>query len=79
MKYIGKKVMWQPIVGDITYTHSQSSASETWTVTHNLHRKPSVTIVDSSDNIIHANIVYNSENKLTITFNGATSGKAYIN
>ena len=32
MKYIGKKVMWQPIVGDITYTHSQSSASETWTV-----------------------------------------------
>lgn len=79
MKYIGKKVMWEPIVGDITYTHSQSTASDTWTIQHNLHRKPSVTIVDSSDNIIHANTVYNSETKLTITFSGATSGKAYLN
>jgi hypothetical protein len=79
MKYIGKNVMDKPIIGDITYTHSQSSASDTWVVNHKLHRKPSVTIVDTSDIIVHANIVYNSDTQLTITFNGATAGKAYLN
>jgi len=44
-----------------------------------LHRKPSVTIVDTSDIVVSANIVYNSETQLTITFVGATAGKAYLN
>ena len=79
MKYIGREVMTSPIIGDITYTHTQAGASETWTVTHNLHRKPSVMIVDLNDNIIYANVVYNSDIQLTITFNGATAGKAYLN
>ena len=79
MKYIGRKVMSSPIIGGITYTHTQASASETWTVTHRLHRKPSVTIVDTSDIVVSANIVYNSETQLTITFSDATAGKAYLN
>ena len=79
MKYIGKKVMWEPIIGDVTYTHNQASASETWTINHGLHRKPSVTIVDTSDIVVSANIVYNSETQLTITFSDATAGKAYLN
>tara|TARA_R100001510_G_C7634424_1_gene192819 strand:- start:654 stop:893 length:240 start_codon:yes stop_codon:yes gene_type:complete len=79
MKYIGKSVMQQPIVGDITYTHTQAGASETWTVIHRLHRKPSVTIVDLSDNLIFADVEYDSDIQITITFNGATAGKAYLN
>tara|TARA_R110001599_G_scaffold172205_1_gene363570 strand:+ start:149 stop:403 length:255 start_codon:yes stop_codon:yes gene_type:complete len=84
MKYIGKEVMTQPIIGDITYTHNQSSTSDTWVVTHNLHRFPSVTVVDSADTIVQGTVVYNSNKQLTITFFQAGSalafqGKAYLN
>ena len=68
MKYIGKQVMTQPIIGDITYTHNQSSTSDTWIVNHNLHRFPSVTVVDSAETIVQGTVVYNSNKQLTITF-----------
>ena len=84
MKYIGKEVMTQPIIGDITYTHNQSSTSDTWVITHNLHRFPSVTVVDSADTIVQGTVVYNSNKQLTITFFQSGSalafqGKAYLN
>ena len=84
MKYIGRTVMSSPIIGDITYTHNQSSTSDTWTITHNLNRFPSVTVVDSADTIVYGTVVYNSANQLTITFFEGSSalafqGKAYLN
>lgn len=84
MEYIGKTVMTQPIIGDITYTHNQSSTSDTWTITHNLNRFPSVTVVDSANTVVIGTIVYNSINQLTITFFAGGSavafqGKAYLN
>lgn len=84
MKYIGRDVMTQPIIGDITYTHVQSSSSNTWTINHNLNRNPSVTVVDSANTVVVGTVVYNSNNQLTITFfaNGnpsAFEGKAYLN
>ena len=83
-KYIGRTVMTSPIIGDITYTHKQSSTSDTWTITHNLNRFPSVTVVDSAETIVYGTVVYNSANQLTITFFQAGSalafsGKAYLN
>ena len=83
MEYIGKQVMTQPIIGDITYTHNQSSTSDTWVITHNLHRFPSVTVVDSADTIVQGTVVYNSSKQLTITFFSGSSalafqGKAYL-
>ena len=84
MKYVGKEVMTQPIIGDITYTHNQSSTSNTWVITHNLHRFPSVTVIDSGGTIVQGTVVYNSNKQLTITFFSgssalATQGKAYMN
>ena len=84
MEYIGKQVMTQPIIGDITYTHNQSSTSDTWVITHNLHMFPSVTVVDSADTIVQGTVVYNSNKQLTITFFSGSSalafqGKAYLN
>ena len=84
MEYIGKTVMTQPIIGDITYTHNQSSVSNTWTITHNLNRFPSVTVVDSGNTVVEGTVVYNSNKQLTITFFQAGSalafsGKAYLN
>jgi len=76
--------MTSPIIGDITFTHNQTSTSNTWVVTHNLHRFPSVTVVDSGGTIVVGTIVYNSNKQLTITFfsGGSASafqGKAYLN
>jgi|TARA_R110001583_G_scaffold69458_1_gene196927 hypothetical protein len=84
MKYIGREVMTSPIIGDITYTHNQTSTSDTWVVTHNLHRFPSVTVVDSAGSIVVGTVVYNSNKQLTITFFSSGSalafqGKAYLN
>ena len=66
-------------VSDKHYTYTQVSASATWNITHNLKKKPSVSIVDSADNNVYGDIEYINENQLTITFNSAFSGKAYLN
>ena len=84
MKYIGREVMTSPIIGDITYTHNQTSTSNTWVITHNLNRFPSVTVVDSAGSIVVGTVVYNSNKQLTITFFSSGSalafqGKAYLN
>ena len=64
---------------DQTFTHNQGSASTTWTITHNLNKFPSVTIVTSTNVVIIGNVAYNSANQLTITLANADSGKAYLN
>jgi len=84
MKFIGREVMTLPIIGDITFTHNQSTTSDTWVITHNLNRFPSVTVVDSANTIVQGTVVYNSNKQLTVTFfsNGsplAFQGKAYLN
>lgn len=65
--------------GASTYTHTQSEASSTWTITHNLERFPDVTVVDSSGNVVVGDTTYNSNNQITLTFSTAFSGSAYLN
>lgn len=79
MKYIGKQVMTSPIVGAITFVHNQGGASTTWSITHNLGRFPSATIVTDSNVVVIGDITYNNQNQLTITLASADSGKAYLN
>ena len=62
-----------------TTTHTQGSASSTWTVTHNLNKFPSVTIVDSNEEQIFGVVDYQSANTIVLTFAAAISGKAYLN
>jgi len=64
---------------DPTYTHTQGSASATWTITHNLNRFPAVTVVDSGNSEIIPNVVYTNANTLVVSFDSPTSGKAYLN
>ena len=61
------------------YVHTQSIPSNTWTITHNLNKNPSITIVDSSGAEVEGAVTINSLNQITITFCGAFSGKAYLN
>jgi hypothetical protein len=60
-----------------TYVHTQSSASTTWTVTHNLgERYPAIIVFDSSGNvIIPTNISAQSTSTLVVTFSSAQTGK----
>lgn len=67
------------IVGQVTYVHTQSSASSSWTITHNLGRRPGVTIVDSGGNVQIGEVLYNSDNQITVSFAAAFGGYAYLN
>lgn len=64
---------------DANYVYTQSAPSATWVVTHNLNKYCSVTVVDSADNIVVGDVLYNSLNQVTLTFAGSFSGKAFFN
>jgi hypothetical protein len=65
--------------GSSNYVHTQSSASTSWTVTHNLNKYCSVTVVDNNDDVVIGEIHYNSVDQVTLTFTAAFSGKAFFN
>jgi hypothetical protein len=64
---------------DAFFTFTQSSAVATWNIQHNLEKFPSVTVIDSANNIVYGNTTYTDENNLTINFSAPFSGKAYLN
>lgn len=68
-----------PGPGDAHYVHTQISSSATWVIVHNLNKKPAVTVVDSGDNIVYGDVVYDTLNQLTITFTAPFGGAAYLN
>ena len=62
-----------------TFVYEQGVASDTWEITHNLNKFPTVVLVDSAGTTFGAAVTYNSSNKCTVHMNGATTGKAYLN
>lgn len=67
------------IVNDKNYIHNQVVASDTWQIQHNLGKFPSVSIVDSGDNLVVGEVKYIDSNNVLITFTSVFSGKAYLN
>ena len=65
--------------GDLNFVFTQAVPAITWTVTHNFGKFPSVSIVDTNDQEVFAQVDYVDVNSLTITFAEAQAGKAYIN
>ena len=65
--------------GDAHYAHTQSTPEAIWEVTHNLNKKPTVTVVDSADTMVMGEVEYINNNSVRLTFAGAFSGKAYFN
>lgn len=61
------------------YVHTQSSPSTTWTITHNLNKYPSVTIIDSANDEVIGEVRFTSINQVVLTFSAAFSGKAFLN
>ena len=61
------------------YIHNQGTAASTWNINHSLNCHPSVTIVDSSGNVVVGDVNYVDTSSLTITFSAAFAGVAYLN
>ncbi len=62
----------------VIYTHRQDDAAATWTVTHNLGRHPSVTVILPTGQRGIADVTYTNTNELTITHAGSESGRAEL-
>lgn len=65
-------------VADLSYVHTQSVPSDTWTITHGLQFIPSITIVDSAGTVVEGSYNYPDANTVVASFSGAFSGKAYL-
>lgn len=65
--------------GDKNLQIDITSALYVWEIEHNLEKKPAVQIFDDSGTEIEAKIVQNTTNKVTITFNNATTGSVIFN
>lgn len=68
-----------PIEFAQSYRHIQSSNSATWTITHNLGFRPSVTVIDLDGDVVNGDISYDTNNQLTLTFAQSIKGEAYLN
>ena len=64
--------------GDVAYTHTQSVASATWTINHNLGFNPVAVVLDSGGTQCEGAISYPTINQMVIVFTGAFTGIAYI-
>lgn len=63
---------------DLSYVHNQASAASTWTINHGLQFIPSITVVDSSGNVVEGSYNYPDQNTVIATFSSAFAGKAYL-
>jgi hypothetical protein len=79
----GNSVTVTGVIGGVTldanFVYAQTSPSASWVINHNLNKYCSVTVVDSADNIVFGEVLYNSLNQVTLTFSGAFSGEAFFN
>ena len=64
---------------DKNFVYTQNVASNTWVVTHNLNKFPSVSVVDSANTLVNGQVEYNNINEVTISFRSAFTGKAFFN
>jgi len=64
---------------DKHYQHTQIQALSTWSITHNLQKFPSVTVVDSAGSKVTGEVDYIDINTLEVSFTAEFGGIAYLN
>jgi hypothetical protein len=60
------------------YTHDQVTPASTWTIVHSLGYHPNVAVVDSAGDGVEGLVTYVDVNTVTVEFNAAFGGKAYL-
>jgi len=66
-------------IADKYLRFDQNLPSDTWMITHNLNKYPSVTVVDSAGTVVIGAISYTDLNSLIVTFSSGFSGSANLN
>jgi hypothetical protein len=65
---------------DKNYVHTQNSSSDSWTINHNLSKKPSVTVTTLTTGAqVIGEVTYTNNNTLVVSFAAAVSGIAHLN
>ena len=57
----------------------QSLPSSVWTITHDLGKTPSVTIVDSAGSLVEGDVTYIGTTGVVVRFGGSFAGQAVLN
>jgi hypothetical protein len=70
---------WYEVLLSGTYSFVQTLPSTTWSISHNLGKYPSTTILDSSGSLVFGDVAYIDTNTLSLSFSIAISGTAYLN
>jgi hypothetical protein len=66
--------------GDKTFSHTQNASASSWTINHNLGKKPSVTITTLATGAqVIGEVTYTNNNTLVVSFAAAVSGIAHLN
>ena len=65
--------------GDSHYEVSINLPSKVWDITHNLNKKPSVTIINNDNQVVIGDVQYIDKNNLKVSFSAEFSGKAICN
>ena len=68
-----------PGLSGANYIHNQMVPAAAWTITHNLARFPSVTVIDSAGTTVVGDIEYLSNNAISVHFTAAFAGAAFLN
>jgi len=64
---------------DKNYVFTQPTNLNPWVVNHGLNKYAAVSVSSSANEVVYADVQYDSLNQVTITFNSPTSGKAFFN
>jgi hypothetical protein len=75
-KVLGVWVLVGTFSGITAYTHTQNTAATTWTINHNLGRRPTITLFSIGNQVIEANLIHTSTNQAIAYFTLATRGTA---
>lgn len=67
------------IEGDKFFSFTQMTPAAVWNITHTLNKYPAVTVVDSGGSRVVGDVTYIDSANVTVTFNSAFAGKAYLN
>lgn len=62
-----------------TFVFTQTSASDSWVVNHNLGKYPSVTVVDSAGTTVIGDVQYLDKDNIVIRFSSPFTGIVYLN
>ena len=67
------------VISETAFVFEMAIASTDWVIQHNLNKYPSITVVDSANNIVEGAVEYIDKNNVEIHLNAPFKGTAYLN